>query len=74
MTNTKITGADLSGKGVIGLPDAPGLAIRDMQSKFDEIAIDVIVPKHNALVDALMSSDGAAAIGMTGGTVADHRR
>jgi len=53
MALTKITEADLVNKGVVGLPDTPGLSTSEMQEKFDEIALDVIVPKHNTLVDEL---------------------
>lgn len=52
-TLTKITSADLIDKGVIGLPDAPELTATAMQEKFDEIALDVIVPKFNNLIDEL---------------------
>lgn len=50
---TKITSNDTLGKGVTGLPDAPGLASGDMQKKFDELSKDVIIPKFNQLVDEL---------------------
>ena len=70
MQNTKITNADLAGKGVVGMPDAPGLSTRDMQAKLDEIALEVLAPKHNALVDTLMGPNGADAIGA--GSVAGH--
>ena len=53
MALTKITEADLVNKGVVGLPDTPQLSTSEMQEKFDEIALDVIVPKHNTLVDEL---------------------
>ena len=49
MSFTKIEQADLTGKGVVGLPDTPGLQTMEMQEKFDEIALDVIVPKFNEL-------------------------
>lgn len=52
-TDNKITTADLNGKGVVGLPDAPQLSAENMQKKFDEIATDVIVPKFNALCDEM---------------------
>ena len=55
---TKITPADLSGKGVVGLPDTPQLSALAMQQKFDEIANDVIVPKFNNLVDELENTGG----------------
>lgn len=51
MALPKITSQDTNGKGVIGLPDAPGLASGDMQKKFDELALEVIVPKFNEMVD-----------------------
>lgn len=72
MISTKINAADLAGKGVVGLPDTPGLSAADMQAKFDEIALEVLVPKHNALIDALAGADGAAGIGAGSGTVAGH--
>lgn len=53
MAFTKITPADTTGKGVIGLPDTPELSSTDMQEKFDELALDVIVPKFNNLVDEI---------------------
>lgn len=53
MSFTKIEQADLTGKGVIGLPDTPGLQTMEIQEKFDEIALDVIVPKFNTLSDEL---------------------
>jgi len=56
MSFTHITQADLTGKGVVGLPDTPNLNTTEMQEKFDEIATDVIVPKFNELADEL---DGA---------------
>ena len=51
MAFNKITSSDLQNKGVIGLADTPGLTTTAMQQKFDEIALDVIVPKFNALID-----------------------
>ncbi len=53
MNFTKITASDLNGKGVVGLPDTPGLTTTEMQEKFDELALDVIVPKFNDLSDEL---------------------
>ena len=55
LTDYKITTADLTDKGVEGLPDAPELSTEAMQKKFDEIAKDVIIPKYNALIEALLS-------------------
>ena len=68
MALTKILPADVSGKGVVGLADTPGLSTADMQAKFDELALDVIVPKHNALADELAGAGGAAEIGTADGS------
>ena len=51
--DNKITTADLNGKGVMGLPDAPQLSAEEMQRKFDEVGKEVIVPKFNLLCEAL---------------------
>ena len=56
MAFDKITSTDLQNKGVIGLADTPGLTTTAMQQKFDEIALDVIVPKFNALIDDIESA------------------
>ena len=47
----KITEADLAGKGVLGMPDTPGLSATDMQEKMEEITRDVVIPHFNALAD-----------------------
>lgn len=49
----KITSADLNGKGVIGLPDAPQLSAEEMQNKFEETGRSVIIPHFNDLCDYL---------------------
>lgn len=54
LIDNKILEADLLNKGVIGLPDTPNLSTSEMQEKFDEIAIDVITPKHNQLIDDIL--------------------
>lgn len=66
---TKIDRADYSGKGVIGLPDAPQLSTTAMQEKFEEISTDVIIPKFNNLVDELEGISGASNIGTKNGNV-----
>lgn len=66
---TKIEKTDYNGKGVIGLPDSPQLSTTAMQEKFEEIPIEVIIPKFNGLVDELSSATGASNIGTNGGTV-----
>lgn len=52
----KITAEDLINKGVIGLPDVPGLTTIEMQKKLDEISIDVIIPRFNELIDNTVSA------------------
>ena len=63
MALTKITQEDTNNKGVIGLPDTPNLTTQAMQEKFDELALDVIVPKHNGLIDELEAETAAASLG-----------
>lgn len=58
MALEKITQSDLANKGVIGLEDTPALSTLAMQEKLDELATDVLVPKFNALIDDLESTDG----------------
>lgn len=57
MSYTKITSDDTQNKGVVGLPDTPGLSTTEMQEKFDELVNDVVIPKFNNLVDELDASD-----------------
>lgn len=56
MALKKITSADTSGKGVTGLPDTPGLSATDLQKKFDELSLDVIIPAINENIDELNGS------------------
>lgn len=63
MAFTKILDSDVADKGVIGLPDTPNLSTQAMQEKFDEIALDVLKPKHNELIDELEASTAAASLG-----------
>lgn len=64
MPFTKIEPKDYDGKGVTGLPDIPRLDTLDMQRKFDELARDVTIPKHNALVNELEGKSAADNIGI----------
>mgnify|MGYP007089866187 FL=1 len=66
MAFTKITDGDLQNKGVIGLPDTPGLSTSEMQAKFEQTAREVIVPKFNQLVDDLSNPSAASQIGANG--------
>ena len=66
MAFEKITGEDLLNKGVIGLPDTPGLSTSEMQAKFEQTAREVIVPMFNQLVDELLGPSAASQIGTKG--------
>lgn len=50
MTINAIQPSDISGKGVIGLPDTPALTTLQMQEKFEEISTDVLIPKINEII------------------------
>ena len=57
---TPIDPDELIGKGVTGLPDAPELSTTDMQEKFDELSIDIIIPHINGMVTEINGAiDGA---------------
>lgn len=47
MALSQITQAELTGKGVSGQADVPGLSAADMQAKVEEIVRDVVIPKFN---------------------------
>ena len=52
---TRIDPSEYVDKGVIGLPDAPELSALEMQEKFDEIAIEVIIPHINGMAGEVES-------------------
>lgn len=57
---TPIDPDELIGKGVTGLPDSPELSTLAMQQKFDELAIDIIIPHINGMCDEIDTAiDGA---------------
>lgn len=53
----KITEQDLANRGVIGLPDVPGLTTEEMQRKLEEIAREILIPKVNELVEGLNNAN-----------------
>lgn len=63
MAFKKIGESDLTNKGVVGMPDAPGLSAMEMQQKLEEVAREVIIPALNRLIDDLVAQTGAAEIG-----------
>lgn len=65
MAFTSIVASDLNGKGVVGLPDTPQLTTEEMQQKFDELALSVLVPAFNRLVSELGAQSAASNIGIS---------
>lgn len=61
---TKITEEDIKNKGVVGLPDTPNLSTADMQAKFDELALTVIIPKINNLIAEIEAVTASESIGI----------
>lgn len=59
----------MKNKGVVGMNDTPKLSTLDMQTKFDEIAIEVLRPAHDNLVDELEASTAAESLGSKRGNV-----
>lgn len=53
MALVTISAADLEGKGVIPLPDVPGLSADDMKYKFEQIIREVIIPAFNENMETL---------------------
>lgn len=62
---TQITEQDVVNKGVVGLPDTPGLSTIDLQKKFDELALEVIIPIFNKVIGELEANTAAQSIGAT---------
>ena len=58
-----IRSEDLAGVGVLGLADTPDLSALEMQTKFEETARRVIIPKFNALLEALTEAACSAQLG-----------
>ena len=67
MSFPKITDTDTNGKGNLGRPDTPGVTTEEMQRILDELPREVLIPKFNALADALEDSAAAAQIGAAEG-------
>ena len=56
MTLEKILESDLSGKGVIGQPDVPGLSAKEMQEKVEEIVRSIAIVKINEIIEYLIEN------------------
>ena len=48
---SRIDSSDYASKGASSLPDVPQLSADDLKRKFDEINLDLVIPKLNALID-----------------------
>ena len=66
---SKITASDIGNKGVIGLPDTPGLETEEMQKKFEEVVRDVVIVKFNEFIDSLNQQFGVDITAIGDGTV-----
>ncbi|MDY5007527.1 hypothetical protein [Candidatus Allofournierella merdipullorum] len=64
MAFTKITDADLQGKGVVGQAAVPGLPVKEMQESVEQIVREVAIPGINRLADELGAQTAAKNIGM----------
>ena len=67
MSFTKITPADLSGKGLLGRENPLVGSLAENQRAFDELTLDVTVPAFNRLTDELAASTAATSIGTADG-------
>lgn len=69
MAVNKITDADLTGKGVQGQADVPGLTAAEMQAKVEEIVRSVAIPKINEIIDGYVSSETLSQVVLASGSV-----
>lgn len=69
MAVNKITDADLTGKGVQGQPDIPGLTAAEMQAKVEEIVRNVAIPKINEIIDGYVAAEKLDEVILTSGSV-----
>jgi len=64
MAFTRISNTDLTGKQVSELQDIPEMSTADLKARFDMVSKDVIIPKHNTLVDELEAESASNNIGV----------
>lgn len=69
MAVNKITDADLTGKGVQGQPDIPGLTAAEMQAKVEEIVRNVAIPKINEIIDGYVAAEKLDEVILASGSV-----
>jgi len=63
MSLPKITDTEKGQYGVTLLPNVPTITANALKQKFEEKSDDLIIPRHNELIDALVASTGASEIG-----------
>lgn len=63
MSLEKITDTEKGQYGVTLLPNVPTITANALKQKFEEKSDDLIIPKYNKLIDALMASTGASEVG-----------
>ena len=63
ISSYKVTDSDYMGKDVVSLETRPQMSAAALQAAFDRLVKEVIVPKLNALIDALAGTGGADEIG-----------
>lgn len=64
MAFEKIESSDLIGKLIAELADVPELTADELKQRFDAASKDVIIPKFNKLIEALIAVSAASYIGM----------
>ena len=63
ITSYKVQNSDYTDKDVASLPVKPQISAAELQAAFDRLVKEVVVPKFNALIDALAGLSGADEIG-----------
>ena len=66
LTDYKVRSEDFNNKDIMGLPDKPseaGINAATLKERFDAGSKKVLGPKFNQLIEALLSTEGAANIG-----------
>lgn len=67
LSDHKVKDADFSAKDIVSLSDRPnadGMSAQTLKERFDAGAKKVLMPKVNALIDELISQNGASGIGV----------
>ena len=65
LVDNKITLDEYANKLISTLPIKPKITAAELQSFFNKLSVDVIIPAINGLIDAIQASTGGAEIGAT---------